>query len=707
MRARIGIDVGGTFTKAVLLDGESGRLFRKVTVPTTHDADTGVARGVVQAFRHVLTDSDVSPGDVELVVLSTTQAVNALLEGDVATVGVVALGRAEEQRQVIKRTRMDRIRLSPDKDLRLLHRFLASEDASDPSKVEQALLTLVEAGAEAVVASGAFSVEDPSDEIRVLEAARRLELPATAGHEMSGLYGLEVRTVTAAVNASILPKMARTITWVEHSMRETGLSAPLMVMHGDLEVTGLTEARRRPVSTVLSGPAASVAGALLYHRVLHGLFVEVGGTSTNVGVVRNGRPASKYVSIMDHPTCLKSVDVRVAGVAGGSLVRVRRGKLSDVGPRSAHIAGLPYPSFVDPTRLRDLRLVTIAPRSGDSPDYAVVESASGERFALTLTDAANALGIVPAGDYALGRRESARRALEPLAEYLGVSVDEAASRMLDLAASKVLPTIKELREEYKLGDCPLLGLGGGASVLVPWLAKRLGMPHQVVPNAEVISSIGVAMAPVGVELERSLGQYDPELLSRWMREAERAAVAAGADPETVRVTVEPVPERSAVRLRAVGSAYARRDGWTSLDAEAARGLAARALGQAPSSIALIYENAHFRVFQGEIVKRLGPFRRVRRPIAVVDREGAVLFTASDGSWQCYNWSDIDSCKLPVGDGKGSLLSSPPRVAVLWGGNLLDLPLGMSGQLREVVRSLRPTDASEPILVLAGSSSDAR
>jgi len=84
LRARIGIDVGGTFTKAVLLDGESGRLFRKVTVPTTHDADTGVARGVVQAFRHVLTDSDVSPGDVELVVLSTTQAVNALLEGDVA-----------------------------------------------------------------------------------------------------------------------------------------------------------------------------------------------------------------------------------------------------------------------------------------------------------------------------------------------------------------------------------------------------------------------------------------------------------------------------------------------------------------------------------------------------------------------------------------------------------------------------------------------
>ncbi len=706
MVARIGIDVGGTFTKAVLLEGDSGKLLRKVTVATTHDADTGVARGVVQAFRRVLAEGEVSPKEIELVVLSTTQAVNALLEGDVATVGIVAIGSLEEQRQVIKRTRLEGISLSPDKKLQLLHRFLSLEDASDPSKLEGVLLSLVTEGAEALVASGAFSVEDPSAELKVLEAARRLELPATAGHEMSGLYGLEVRTVTAAVNASILPKMARTITWVERSMREAGLEAPLMVMHGDLEVTSLAEARRRPASTVLSGPAASVAGALLYHRVLHGLCVEVGGTSTNVGVVRNGRPASKYVSIMDHPTCLKSVDVRVAGVAGGSLVRLRKGKLSDVGPRSAHIAGLPYPSFVDPSRLHELRLVTIAPLPGDSPDYAVVESADGERYAITLTDAANALGIVPVDDYARGSVESARAALAPLAEHLGMSVDEVAARMLDLAASKVIPVIKDLREEYKLGDCPLLGLGGAASVLVPWLSKRLGLPYHVVPNAEVISSIGVAMAPVGVEMERSLGREDPEILSSWVREIERAAVEAGADPQTVRVVVEPVPERSAVRLRALGSAYAHRNDWTGLDAKQARELAAMALGRSPDELEMIYENAYFRVFQGEVIKRIGPFRRVRRPIAVIDREGAVLFTAADGSWQCYNWSDIDNRGQQPYESHG-LLSAPPRVAVLWGGNLLDLPLGLSGRLWDVVRSLRPEESTEPLLVLAGSSNDAR
>ncbi len=399
MGVRIGIDVGGTFTKAAVVDTTTGELLGKAAVPTSHHAPEGVAQGVVEAFREVLSRAGVGTGLVELVVLSTTQAVNALLEGDVSPVGVVGLSRASQQRDSFKRTRVGPVKLSPERVLPVYHTFLTTEDLDDAA-VEGAIGDLVGRGARSIVASAAYAVEDPEPERKVLEVAARMGVPATAGHEMSGLYGLEVRTLTASVNASILPKMARTIEWVDSSMRRTGLEAPLMVMHGDLEVAALDEARRRPATTILSGPAASVAGALLYHKVLDGLFIEVGGTSTNVGVVRNGRPVTKYARIMDHPTALRSVDVRVGGVAGGSMVRLRGRKIADVGPRSAHIAGLPYPSYQTPEALRDLRLVMLPPREDDPADYAAVENARGGRFALTLTDAANALGLVPEGDHA-------------------------------------------------------------------------------------------------------------------------------------------------------------------------------------------------------------------------------------------------------------------------------------------------------------------
>ena len=134
-------------------------------------------------------------------------------------------------------------------------------------------------------------------------------------------------------------------------------------MRGDGGATDLPGFRRAPARTLYSGPAASVAGALRHTGVVDGVVVEVGGTSTNVAAIKRGHPALSYVTVASHATALQAIDVHVVGVAGGSMLRTRRRKVYGVGPRSAHIAGLPYACFSDPAQLADVHAVEIAPRT--------------------------------------------------------------------------------------------------------------------------------------------------------------------------------------------------------------------------------------------------------------------------------------------------------------------------------------------------------
>ena len=439
------MDVGGTFTKAAAIYSRPLRIVHQVVVPTTHDAPEGVARGVVEALERLLASPALCRFQPRVVAHSTTQAVNALLEGDTATVGIIGMAGEDDRREAEKRTRVGDITLAPGRTLHTIHRFLDTTDGLTRHDVVQAINELVAQGAGAIVASEAFSVDDSANERLVMSAAREQGLPATGGHEVSGAYGLEVRTLTAAINASIMPRMMQTAEMVEGCLGEAGVHSPLVVMRGDGGVMSMQQLRERPLLTVLSGPAASLAGALLYGQVLDGIFLEVGGTSTNLGVIRGGQPAMKYVQVMDHPTCLRSLDVRVQGVAGGSMARVRGKKLADVGPRSAHIAGLAYACFARPEELDGpLTIELFAPRAGDPADYVAVHNAAGKRFALTVTCAANALGRVAEGAYAYAPPEAALQAFAPLGRMLGCSVQAAAERLLDRAADQVAAAVRAL-----------------------------------------------------------------------------------------------------------------------------------------------------------------------------------------------------------------------------------------------------------------------
>ena len=673
---RIGVDVGGTFTKAAAIYSNPLRIVQQVVVPTTHSAPQGVALGVVQALHGLLSSPALCRFQPRVVAHSTTQAVNALLEGDTAPVGIIGMAHEDDRRDAEKRLRIGDITLAPGRTLHTLYRFLDTTHGLLHRDVVEAVRELQTAGVGAIVASEAFSVDDNANERLVVDVARELGLPATGGYEVSGAYGLEVRTLTAAINASIMPKMLATAQMVESCLREAGVQSPLVVMRGDGGVMSMDQLRERPLLTVLSGPAASLAGALLSERVLDGIFLEVGGTSTNLGVIRGGQPAMKYVQVMDHPTCLRSLDVRVQGVAGGSMARVRGKRLTDVGPRSAHIAGLTYASFAPPDAFTGpLTLEYFAPHAGDPPDYVAVRNAAGARFALTVTCAANALGRVAVGAYAYAPPEPVLRAFAPLGLALGCSAEAAAERLLDRAAEGVAGAVRALCAEYKLDrkDLTLIGGGGGAAALGPAVAAKVGARWSLARHAEVISSIGVAMAMVREEAEKTLDPNAPDEVAQLAALVEDRAIRSGADPATVQVYTEPVPEKGGIRAVAIGNVGLEAGGDRLVDATEAATIAARRVRAPAGKLAALGTTGHYYVFGSPPTGRAWPWVR-RYPAVVVDRHGSVRLEADDAEVLTGAPTALLAAlrhTLLAAAGQGAF-GLGPRLTLLTGTHLLDL-----------------------------------
>ncbi len=622
-RVRIGVDVGGTFTKSVAIDMNTGKIIGKVTVPTTHFSGEGVSTGIVESLIKLILKEGINESNIELISHSTTQAVNALLEGDTTKVGIIGMGVNLEKNDIVKRTNLGNVKLGPNKYLKTCYRFLDTSKFLDKEEILQILKELKEEGAKVLIVSEAYGVDDPSNELYVMEKS---DLPATAGHELTGIYGLEIRTLTAAINASILLKAIGTAKYVEKAVRQQKISAPLTIMKGDGGITDMNTFKTKPILTVLSGPAASVAGALLHLRILNGIFIEVGGTSTNICVIKNGKPEVKYVTIMDHPTCIKSLDVRVVGIAGGSLVRWSGKKITDVGPRSAHISGLRYSCFAEPQELEGGQIVTFMPKEGDPIDYIGIEVGAGKRFAITNTCAANALGLIPDNDYAKGDQKSAQLALSILGQRLGMDTKEIATKILDISIRKILQTIRTLIREYRLKDenFMLIGGGGGASVLVPLMAEKLNCQYRIADNSEVISSIGVCTASIREEREKLIDNPSPDEISLFIQEVEKIAISKGALPESISTQSEYINEKSLLRVTVYGNM--KLDVGTNdtkeIDDEEAEVLACELFG-INEGVHRIFDMKDYYIFACEIHKKKLFLKSKKQPVLVLDKYGHV------------------------------------------------------------------------------------
>ena len=284
---RVGVDVGGTFTKAVAVDLAAGEIVGRAVVPTTH-ADArrrGRRRG---AHGRPRSSRSVGAERVDLVTHSTTQAVNALLEGDVGTVGVLGLGRRPELKQARKRTQLERVELSPGRFLRTLPEFLDVTDGFDEAAVHDVLARFRAAGATAVCVAEAFAPDDSTqrapghrDGERGRSAGLRLERADRALRPRAAGRHRRAQRVDPAHRRAHRRGRRRGVA-------AAGIAAPVMVMRGDGGATDLDGFRRAPARTLYSGPAASVAGALRFAGVAEGVVVEVGGTSTNVAAIKRG-----------------------------------------------------------------------------------------------------------------------------------------------------------------------------------------------------------------------------------------------------------------------------------------------------------------------------------------------------------------------------------------------------------------------------------
>jgi len=619
---RIGIDVGGTYTKAVAIDNASHEIIGKNGVKTTHDDPRGVAAGVVKCFQNVLRENKIDPASVIFVAHSTTQATNALIEGDVAVVGVLGMAKPGVEGFLAKRQlKLKDIELGNTKQIKIKNSFITTKKL-DRQTAEKLVKELLSQGAQVIVSSMAFGVDNSAQEQLVYEIAAEMGLTTTIASEITKLYGLTRRTRTAAINASILPRMLNTANSTDMSVREAGVTVPLMIMRGDGGVMEITEMKKRPVLTMLSGPAASVMGSLMYLRASNGVYFEVGGTTTNIGVIRNGRPAIDYSIVGGHSTYINSLDVRVVGCAGGSMIRANKKGVIDVGPRSAHIAGLEYSVYQDLASAKDGKIEFFSPKQGDPGDYVAVRFESGERVAITNSCAANVLGLVKPEHFSYGNVQSARKAIEVLAEYCGLTAENIATQIMERSYSKIEPIVLAFAEKYKIekDQISLVGVGGGSAALIPYFSNKMDVKYSIPENAEVISSIGVALAMVRDVVERIIPSPTQNDIRAIKTEAINKAVESGATPESVEVHIEIDPQTSKVTAIAIGSTEVKTTDLLKVCSESeARGLAAEDMRLSAEEVDIIEKTKYFYVYGKKSLIETGK----QTPVRILDTKGFI------------------------------------------------------------------------------------
>lgn len=681
-KIKIGIDVGGTFTHAVAVDISDYSLCGKTCVPTTHKAKEGVAAGVVKSMKDLIKNANIKPEEVVMIAHSTTQATNALLEGDVAKVGVIALGKGAEGNLGFRQIANDTIILAPGKNLITFTEYIDLKDSLNEEQVLKTINILKNKGAEVFVASEVYGVDDPENERFVAKTALKNGYTATSASDISQLYGLRVRTRTAVINAAMMPKMLETANMTEKAVRESGIDAPLMIMRSDGGIMDIKEMRKRPILTMLSGPAAGVAAALMYAKVSDGIFLEVGGTSTDISVIKNGKPQIKSAQIGGNRLFLRALDVRTLGIAGGSTPRVQNNRIIDVGPRSAHIADLHYPAFDDKHDFSNIKLDTVQPRPDDPKDYLSIHPQNGQYdFTLTPTEASHYLGLAGDANNKTVNKKGLESLFRAVSEQYGMDPEALAKQILEISSEKVKPTIRQLTREYKLDHdfIQFVGGGGGAPAIVPAAAVHMNYPYMIAENTDVISAIGAALGIIRDTIEKTVMDPTTDDIIQLRQEAMASVQAMGADPDTIEASVEVDAKNNRIIATATGSGEMRTKDMKikTLPDEEILQIAARSMKTEPGNCKIMFKTDSLYLIGFKKIKKRFLSRRGTEilNIRILDKEGVIKLQLKDielkkclASKAKIGLLDIIEELTSYGDA-GALI---PGIYILIGGRIVDM-----------------------------------
>jgi N-methylhydantoinase A/oxoprolinase/acetone carboxylase beta subunit len=313
----LGVDTGGTYTDAVLIRDEEEVIASAKSLTTRHD----LAIGVGNAVRAVLAQAGVAASDVALASLSTTLATNALVEGQGGRVALIYIGFREKD--LAAHGLADALKGDPHIVLEGGHNHAGGQAVPLDEEGLRAFLETQKDQVSGFAVASQFATRNPAHELRAMELVAEITgRPVSASHQLSAKLNGPKRALTAVLNARLIGMIDRLIGRAEDTLLELGVTAPLMVVRGDGALISSAQARERPIETILSGPAASIVGARWMTGADLALVSDIGGTTTDVALLKDGRPAIDPAGARVGPyrTMVEAVAMRTTGLGGDSEV---------------------------------------------------------------------------------------------------------------------------------------------------------------------------------------------------------------------------------------------------------------------------------------------------------------------------------------------------------------------------------------------------
>lgn len=498
MSFRLGVDVGGTFTDLLLFNEASGAFWRHKTPSTPSDSSIGILSGVMA----ICEKANISPSDIDYFLHGTTVATNAVLEGKGARVGLITTTGYRHIMQIArsyvpgglagwiiwpKPQPLAALEDTIEVDGRMSAQGVEVRPI-DEAGARAALLQLKAQGVEAITIALINAYMNGAHEQRIGAIARELlpEIPVSLSHEVLPEMQEYERTLTTVANAAVRPVVGRYARNLREKLQTAGMTGKLSMLRSDGGLMSSEKAEEHPVSLLMSGPAGGVTGALWVAKnagLTNILTLDVGGTSTDVALIEHLEPRRVRTTEVGHLSVrVSSLDVKTVGAGGGSIAYVPElTKALRVGPQSA--GAMPGPVAYG--------------KGGELP---------------TVTDANVVLGYLPeallGGTFKLDR-EGAKRAVQTVADALGISLMAAARGIIDIVNENMFGALRmiSVQQGYDPRDFALMGFGGAGPLHVNAVAKLMGSWPAVSPMSPgVLCALGDATTRMRTETARSFSR---------------------------------------------------------------------------------------------------------------------------------------------------------------------------------------------------------